>query len=257
MAEARTHTRVIQSLLGASEKRLLIWIASRLPAWVTPDLLTGLGIFASILIFVSFILTNIHPGFLWLASFGILLNWFGDSLDGTLARVRHIERPVYGFFVDHAVDALSEVLVFVGVGLSPYVDFRVALLCLIAYLLLSIYTYLYTYVKGVFRISFAYLGPTEVRIMAIIANAIVFFVGAPQITFRFGTASFYTVFLAVLGFALFVAFLVSSLTTAMELAKHDNPARQEKRETKRQARRRMRRSRIAAAKHTANDFGHD
>src|SRR5690554_1739776 len=104
MTDVRNHTRINQTILGPLEKPALQWMAARLPVWVTPDTLTGIGIFASVLIFISFVLTNIHPGFLWLASFGVVLNWFGDSLDGTLARYRKIERPQYGFFVDHAVD---------------------------------------------------------------------------------------------------------------------------------------------------------
>ncbi len=171
-----------------------------MPAWVSPDTLTVTGFLATVIIFVSYILTAIHPAFLWLASFGFILNWFGDSLDGTLARHRHIERPRYGFFIDHTVDAMSEVLIFLGIGLSPYVDFKYACLALIGYLLLSIAVYITTYVKGVFRISFIKLGPTEMRALAVVANTVVFFAGNPQIKLPFGTFTLYdfvALFLAV------------------------------------------------------------
>src|SRR5512140_709891 len=140
--QSAKHTRVNQSILGALEKRLLVWMAARMPAWVTPDLLTGLGLLGSVIIFTGYLLTTIDVRFMWLASFGFVLNWFGDSLDGTLARVRQIERPRYGYFIDHVVDTLAEVLVFVGVGLSPYVDLTLALLTLIGYLMVSNFVFI-------------------------------------------------------------------------------------------------------------------
>jgi phosphatidylglycerophosphate synthase len=257
MTQNKAHTRVIQTILGPAEKRLLIWIAERLPAWVTPDILTGLGIFASILIFVSFVLTNLSPAFLWLASFGVFLNWFGDSLDGTLARVRKIERPQYGFFVDHAVDAISETLVFLGIGLSPYVDFRIASLCLIAYLLLSIYTYLYTYVKGVFRISFAKLGPTEVRIIAILSNTFVFFIGNPKVQFSFGAVTFYSLVVALLGLALLMAYLVVSIGTAMDLSAEDRAAAKASRSERRASHKKSHRRRSDRGSSLQNEASPD
>src|SRR5512147_2001859 len=130
MSDAPAHRRVNDILLGPLERPALQWLAARLPAWVTPDLLTGLGLFASVIIFLAYTATNLDKGFLWLASLGFVLNWFGDSLDGTLARYRKIERPRYGFFVDHIVDAASECMVFLGIGLSPYVRFDLACVAL-------------------------------------------------------------------------------------------------------------------------------
>ena len=96
--------RINLSLLTPLEKPALLWLASHLPLWVSSDMLTLLGFFASLLIAASYWLTQYNSAFLWLASFGFFLNWFGDSLDGTVARVRHTERPKYGFFVDHMID---------------------------------------------------------------------------------------------------------------------------------------------------------
>jgi len=154
------HTRVNPMLLGPLERPALRWLAAHMPAWVHPDLLTAFGFLGTVVIFVSYVLTNYSPWFLWLASLGLIMNWFGDSLDGTLARYRNIERPKYGFFVDHIVDALDEVLVFLGLGLSPYIDFRIATLALIGYMLMSVLVYVDTIVTGKFRISYAKLGPT-------------------------------------------------------------------------------------------------
>jgi len=222
--EQQKHTRVNNILLGPLERPALKWLAEHMPAWITPDHLTAVGLAASILIFAAYWLTSLNPAFLWLASFGFLLNWFGDSLDGTLARHRQIERPLYGFFVDHAIDSLSMVLIFCGLGLSPYVRFEFALLALVGYLLLSVYTYLVTYVNGVFRISFAGLGPTEIRTIAILINTIVFFSGNDMVAVNLPIPGPFTVFdlaLLVLAAVMFIAFIVVSVVTALDLEKKD------------------------------------
>jgi phosphatidylglycerophosphate synthase len=216
-----TQQRINNIVLGPLERPALRWLAARMPAWVTPDLLTGLGFAAAVLIFASYALTNVDKGFLWLASFGFVLNWFGDSLDGTLARARGIERPRYGFFIDHTIDAFSEVLIFLGVGLSPYVSFNIACVALIGYLLLSILVYITTYVNGVFRISYVRLGPTEMRAIAILANTVVFFLGNPMLHLPFGPLSFYNLVALLLAALFFGAFLVTGWTQAVELAKVD------------------------------------
>lgn len=181
MNDIRTHRRILDTFTGPLERRLLHWIAARLPGWVTPDVLTAVGVIGGLIIFAAYLLSQRSPAFLWLASFGFVVNWFGDSLDGTLARVRKIERPVYGFYIDHAVDAYIEILVFLGLGLSPYVRFDLAAAALIAYMLLSVLVYLRTCVKGEFTISYGRLGPTEARLIAIGANTLVFFIGNPRL----------------------------------------------------------------------------
>jgi len=113
------HTRVNHGLLTPLERPALAWLSERMPAWVSPDLLTALGFLGSLVIFAGYVLTSIDVRFMWLASFGLVINWFGDSLDGTLARFRKIERPRYGYFIDHAVDSVAEALVFIGLGFLP------------------------------------------------------------------------------------------------------------------------------------------
>ncbi|HQJ02669.1 MAG TPA: CDP-alcohol phosphatidyltransferase family protein, partial [Anaerolineaceae bacterium] len=140
-------------LLGKLERPALKWLAAKTPAWVSPDFLTVIGFLGSVVVFVGYVFTNRHPAFLWLASLGFIINWLGDSLDGTVARYRNIERPKYGFFVDHTVDALDEMLVFLGLGLSPYVDFSLAILTLLGYMLMTVLAYITTIVSGVFRIA--------------------------------------------------------------------------------------------------------
>jgi archaetidylinositol phosphate synthase len=172
-----THVRINDILLGPLERPALRWLAAHTPARVTPDNLTSIGMLGSVIIFFGFWLTSLHPGFLWMASLGFLINWFGDSLDGTLARFRNIQRPRYGFFIDHSLDAVSVVLVFLGLGLSPYARIETAFLALVGYLLVSIHVYIRMNVDNTFKISYAGFGPTEARLLAILTNTILFFTG--------------------------------------------------------------------------------
>jgi archaetidylinositol phosphate synthase len=149
------------------------------------------------------------------------LNWFGDSLDGTLARYRKIERPRYGFFIDHTIDTFNIVIVFLGMGLSPYLYFETACLVLIGYLMLSCLVYINTCVDGVFKLSFAGLGPTEIRLMGILINTLVFFVGNPNITLPFGVYSFYDVVMIAIAILMFFFFIVSVFRQAVALSKVD------------------------------------
>jgi archaetidylinositol phosphate synthase len=231
----QNHTRINDTLLGAVEKKILLWLAARMPAWVVPDTLTALGLFASILIFISYALTVFNKEFLWLASLGFLIQWFGDSLDGTLARYRKIERPRYGFFVDHMIDSISEVLIFLGLGLSPFLRFDLALLALVSYMLLATYVYLVTYVNGVFRISYMRLGPTETRVLAILANTWVFFASNPTVRlFKNGPAFLsisltYYDLVAIFFTGLVTAFfIINSISTAASLSHEDRLAAREK-----------------------------
>ncbi len=117
MSEISQHKRVNDILLGPLERPALHWLAAHMPAWITPDICTLIGLGGAVMTLAGYGLSNVHPGFLWLASLGFLINWFGDSLDGTLARHRHIERPRYGYFVDHTTDAAVQVMIFLGLGL--------------------------------------------------------------------------------------------------------------------------------------------
>ena len=218
MPKVEKHKRENDILLGFLERPALKWLAAHMPAWVKPDTLTSLGIFASILIFISYSLTNISDNFLWLASLGFILNWFGDSLDGTLARYRKIERPRYGFLIDHFVDAISATLIFIGLGISPYVNFSVALIALVGYLLLSIMVYLITYVTNVFQITNLKIGPTEIRVVAILANTAMFIVGNPPFSLPyFGETSFYTLIVGVLACLMIIYFVVNTSIQAYRL----------------------------------------
>lgn len=224
--QEQQHTRVNKALLSKLERSSLTWFAKRMPAWVTPDKLTILGFLGTILIGVSYFLTNQSSAFLWLVNLGLVINWFGDSLDGSLARFRKIERPRYGFFIDHTIDGLGEVIIMVGIGLSPYLDFRIAMVALVGYLLLGNMVYITTYIRNEFRISYAGLSPTEVRLILILANVLVFFLGNTKIQTGLGFYSVYDYIIMALIVLLFSIYLWMLYSHAIQLAKEEKEARQ-------------------------------
>lgn len=170
-----TSTRIQTSILNALEKKALVWLAGKQPRWVTSDVLTYIGVLGAVVCAVGFALANLDIRYLWLSSLGLVINWYGDSLDGTLARVRNTQRPVYGFFIDHTLDAITISIMCIGAGLSPIFRLDVALLVLAGYLVLSIYTYVCTILKGEFRLTYGSLGPTEFRLIVIIINTVVMY----------------------------------------------------------------------------------
>lgn len=164
-----------RSILTVLEKRSLIWLAQRLPAWVNSDHLTLLGFLSLGGVGASYWYSRQSRSGLALVIVFLILNWFGDSLDGTLARVRNQQRPRYGFYVDHMLDACGSIFVFAGLALSGYMSERIAVGLLVVYLLLSIEAYLATYTVGIFRLSFAAFGPTELRLLLIAGNVALLF----------------------------------------------------------------------------------
>jgi archaetidylinositol phosphate synthase len=169
-----THTREHRSLLANAERRLLIAIAHRLPTWVTSDQLTLLGLLSMVAAGLAF--ATLQVSWLNVAAFILALaaNWFGDSLDGTLARVRCQPRPRYGYYVDHVIDLFGTAVLVGGMAASGLMTAHVALALLAAYFLVSAETFLATHTVHVFRLSFAAIGPTELRILLAIGAVAVF-----------------------------------------------------------------------------------
>src|SRR3989442_2635378 len=170
----REATRVHGSFLVTAEKRALVWIAERMPDSVKPDHLTMLGFAAQIATGVCYALAAIDCRMLLAAIVCLAVNWFGDSPDGTLSRVRQQQRPCYGFYVDHMLDSIGAVAMMGGLALSGYMHPVIAVGLLIGFLLLSIQSYLATYTIGEFHLSFWHCGPTELRILLAIGNLALF-----------------------------------------------------------------------------------
>ena len=162
--------RVQQSFLASAERRLLVWMAERTPGWINSDHLTVLGFVAQVMAGVSYALARGNRYWLLVGIGFLALNWLGDSLDGTLARVRQRQRPRYGFYVDHIIDSFGALALMGGLALSGYMQPYIAIGLLVAFLLLSIQSYLAAYALGEFRLSFWSFGPTELRLLLAVGN---------------------------------------------------------------------------------------
>lgn len=194
-----------------------------MPRWVTPDRLTTVGMIGAFAIFAGYAASGLNVDWLWLAIGGYVLQWFGDSMDGSLARFRRIERPSYGYFIDHSCDGLATLLILAGMGASPFIRMDVALAALAGYLLLSIHAYLAARVIGEFKLSYLAAGPTELRLMLIGLTLAMLFLGyRPGL---FGTVSGFDLFVGVVGTILVMLFVIQTLTTAKRLAGVDEKGR--------------------------------
>jgi len=211
-----SHVREHRSVLAAPEKRLLIFIAQRLPRAINSDHLTTLALLAMGIAGAAFAASRWDIRALWFVVFGLALNWFGDSLDGTLARVRHMERPRYGFYVDHVLDIAGATLLFGGLACSPFMTPIVALGVLIAYLLVSGEVFLATSVRGVFKMSVGGMGPTELRIL-LAAGTIALF-RQPVVSVGPLTVPLFDAGGVIAATGLVVVFIVSVLRNATALA---------------------------------------
>ncbi len=168
------HIREHDSVFAHVEKNKLVWIVERLQPWVNSDHLTVLGLGAMAVAGAAYWASRLHPAALFVVVGALAVNWFGDSLDGTVARVRNHQRPNYGFYVDHVVDVVGAFFLFGGLALSPHASPVVALLLLVVFLMLSAEVYLATHAGGVFRISMFMVGPTELRICLSIGTLYLF-----------------------------------------------------------------------------------
>lgn len=169
-------SRVNSGFLAAPERRALAWLTPRVPAWLTPDRLTALGFVGCLLGCGGYLLAPRYPAALWLVNLGLIVNWFGDSLDGRVAQARGIERPRYGFFLDQSTDAFSQFLFGIALGFSGYIRLEIAAIALAAYLLMSVQSLLRAEVSRVFSLATGGFGLTEVRCLLFIGNALFFFV---------------------------------------------------------------------------------
>jgi archaetidylinositol phosphate synthase len=215
-----SHTRHHGSVLAGLEKRLLVWIARRLPTWVSSDGLTALGLLSMLLVGVTFAASARDPRVLYLVPVLLLVNWFGDSLDGTVARVRNRQRPRYGYYVDHVVDIVGAVALFGGLALSGAMQPVIALLLLVAYIAAMAEVFLATHVTHVFRLASFGFGPTELRI--VLAIGAIALVGRPTVHVpALGRVPLFDVggTVAIIGIGL--AFLLSSVRTARQLAREE------------------------------------
>lgn len=204
-AAFRNAQRIQESVTARIERQALLWIAARLPLWVTSDQLTCLGLGAMFFGCGSYLLARWYRAGFLLATLALALNWFGDSLDGTLARVRNQQRPRYGFYVDHVIDSIGAVLLMSGLTASGCLDWRIAAAMLVGFLLLSIESYLASYTLNVFRMSFWKFGPTETRILLAAGNLALWLNPQAMVFGRFRLFDFGGIVASALMLAMFLA----------------------------------------------------
>ena len=216
--------RIQTSFLNAAEKKALVWLAHRQPRWMTSDMLTYIGVLGAAVCALGYALSNLSVYWLWLSSLGLVINWYGDSLDGTLARVRQLQRPKYDFFIDHSLDAITVCFMFLGGGLSSIFKMEVAMLMLIGYLVLSVYTYICTIIKDEFLLTYGGgFGPTEMRLVIILLNTVVMY--TPWVAIRFNLYGYefgvYDIVGFVIAVILFLMWFVQFLKDRREMAERD------------------------------------
>ena len=221
--------RVNDSFLGPIERPTLAWVAARLPATVVPDHLTALGVVGGLITAAGFLLSRSSLAWLWLASMGLVINWFGDSLDGTLARVRGIERPRYGFFIDHTSDLFCQIITFLALGASPLAHFGAACLGLITFLLAFVYSMIIAHARATMRVTYFYFGPTEIRALLLLGNVLTIAVGVVDLQAWLpsvrgaGAITIHDVFIALLSLAGLTAIGTAAVGDARALAAEDPP----------------------------------
>lgn len=215
--------RIQHNVLASSERKLLNWLCARMPGWVVPDLLTAIGMVGALMVFAGYVSSNLGDGWLWLSIAGYFVQWFGDSMDGSLARYRRIERPRYGYFLDHSCDGLATTLVIVGIGLSRYVMLEIAFIALAGYLLLSIHAFLLVRVLGEMKLSYAYAGPTELRLI-LIALTVAMIIAGPDPEFL-GMLTWFDLIVGAIGGMLIIFFIAQTARIARRLASEEPPRR--------------------------------
>lgn len=190
-----------------------------MPSWITPDRLTAIGMVGALMIFIGYVASNFSKLWLLCAIGGYFVQWFGDSMDGSLARFRRIERPSYGYFIDHSCDGLATLFILSGIGLSPFVTMDVAMIALAGYLLLAIHAFLSARVLGEFKLSYMSAGPTELRLILISLTLMMMLLGSGPGYFR--PFSGFDLFIGTAALILIILFVVQTLATGRRLAQCD------------------------------------
>jgi len=208
-------------LTAHAEEKAKEWICPRIPQWVNSDMLTVLGFLSSFIIAAGFVLGFANRWYLILVVVGLILNWFGDSFDGSLARYRHKTRPNYGYYIDHITDGLTVTVLGLGLGLSGFIRVEIALAFIIMYLMLMMHVELVTYVENEFKYSFGLFGPTEFRIIGILLAVVMFFVPVKYFDIWGYTLTQYDLFATFAVVVMFIILISSIVSKGVELDKID------------------------------------
>ena len=224
MAENRFHS----GMLARRERIVLEWLVRRLPEVATPDKLTAFGVLGALVTALGYALCAKSPQFLWLASAGLAMHWFGDSLDGALARYRNIERPRYGFFLDQTIDVFGNLLIGGGLAASPFIRVEPVALAIVGYQALTIYVLIRMHIDGIFRVTVLNSGPTEMRLLLVLMNGLLLFFGAPVWSIRGFSFAWCDVTVTLFGLGFLVTFASLIWVDAADLRREDDEARLER-----------------------------
>ena len=208
-------------LTAHAEEKAKEWICPRIPQWVNSDMLTVLGFLSSFIIAAGFVLGFANRWYLILVVVGLILNWFGDSFDGSLARYRHKTRPNYGYYIDHITDGLTVTVLGLGLGLSGFIRVEIALAFIIMYLMLMMHVELVTYVENEFKYSFGLFGPTEFRIIGILLAVVMFFIPVKYFDIWGYTLTQYDLFATFAVVVMFIILISSIVSKGVELDEID------------------------------------
>lgn len=214
-------SRINTSWVIPLERPLVSWLVRQLPAAVKPDHMTLTGFAGALLCGIAYGASWLSPALLWLAGVGLIINWFGDSLDGTLARFRKIERPRYGFFIDNTTDFLSQLCIFFGLGISPYMRFGTACLGLVAYNMASFFNLIRSIDTRVIQVGYYGIGPTEIRLGLICYNVLLLTIGDWSVRTPIGLMSLIDCSMIIVFAAVLVSFLVMVWTEGRRLAREE------------------------------------
>ncbi len=220
--EDKKAVRIQTSILNNAEKKALVWLAERQPKWVVSDHLTVVGILGAAMIAAGFLMSNHNIHWLWLSIAGFFVNWYGDSLDGTIARVRNTQRPIYGYYLDHTVDIINEAMMFIGIGLSYFMRLDLALLLFILYLCLTLNVSINAHLKSEFKLTYGKMGPTEFRVIACILILVLMYVNPIRefyLTLHIGSRAIGMTSLDIAGIVILVILAVIYINTVITDAK--------------------------------------
>jgi phosphatidylglycerophosphate synthase len=223
MTEVKPVRRIQENILARGERRLLTWLCARLPAWVRPDYLTALGVAGAFVVFAGYAASRLDAQWLWVTIAGYFIHWFGDSLDGSLARFRNIERPRFGYFIDHSADGLGNLLILGGLGVSPFVRLDVALFALAGYYLLSIHAFLAARILGELKLSYVAAGPTELRLVLIAMTLCMMALG--PVPSAFAPFTYFDLIVGPVGAILILLFIIQTLVTARRISAQGEQSR--------------------------------
>lgn len=217
--------RIQANIVAVQERRLLNWFCAKMPGFVTSNELSAVGVAGAVLVLIGYVASRNSPAFLWLASLGLVVHWFGDSMDGSLARWRKTERPVFGHFLDHSIDALGNAIIMIGLGTSLFVRMDVAMAALAGYLLMTIHVFLKQHAQGVFQLSFLAFGPTELRLCIIAMNTAMWLWGTTLYSVAGYVFTPYDLLVAFAAGIFGLLFVIATTNTSRELALIDPPKR--------------------------------